>query len=140
MMITFTRRRLRSIHEAIQEGQCITCPVAGDTWDDSELLAVAGTCLAELMCRREFERKETTDEPLRRDLHLPFPRLSARMTKALNYALTVASNITNWCVPFNEDKTYMIEIAYEGPQFQYARVRPGLDSASDDDDSVDDPV
>ena len=137
MQITFTRNRLRSIIEAIDEGRYITCPNEGEaSWDDSELLAVAGTCLAHLMCRREVLQRGTTDEPLQFDLRRPFHRLSARMTKALNYALTAASNILNDCVPDEEDKTYLIEISYEGPEFLYTRVRPD-DAEAEFDEEVD---
>lgn len=138
MMITFTRNRLRSILEAIDHGRYIACPKEGDQWEDSELLAVAGACMSQLMFRRENDQRETTDEPLRCDEHRTFGRLSGRMTAALNYALAVASNITNGCVPCygDDDKTHMIEVTYEGPEFQYLRVRPEAEEGAEPDEAT----
>ncbi|MCG8404580.1 MAG: hypothetical protein MI923_05220 [Phycisphaerales bacterium] len=79
-----------------------------------------------------FKHEQMSDEPLQLDLHRPYHRLSSRLTAALNYALTVASNIINSCVPTDEDKTYMIEVTYEGPHFQYLRVKPDEEESFDE--------
>lgn len=140
MLITFTRNRLRSIIEAIDLGRYIACPKEGEQWEDNELLALAGVCMSQLMFRREDEHRETTDEPLRCDEHRAFGRLSSRMTAALNYALTVASNITNGCVSCSTespDKTYRVEVWYDGPHYQYMKLKASdleSDEVSEDDE------
>ena len=126
MLIKFTRNRLRAIVDALEQGRYITCPAEGKRWEDSEILALAGACMSELMFRREVAQTETTDEPLRFDLHLQYGRLSGRLTTALNYVLEVASAIHNGCVAWNgenDDKTYKIEVFYDHGEFQLFKPR-----------------
>lgn len=126
MIVTFTRNRMRSILDALENGHCITNPQEGQRWEDGDLLALAGTCMAELMFRREAELGDATDEPLSCDVKRTFGRLTGRMTKALNYALAVASNLTNGCISGVNpaDKTYRVEVYYDGPNYEYMRVGP----------------
>ncbi|MCG8405379.1 MAG: hypothetical protein MI923_09295 [Phycisphaerales bacterium] len=121
MIIKFKRSRLRSIIDSLDHGRYITCPREGEEWEDMELLAVAGACMSELMFRRETELMETTDEVLRTDRHLPFERLSSRLSVALDYAICVTSTIRS-CHMWPGDKTYKTEVYYNGSVFKLMKA------------------
>jgi hypothetical protein len=139
MWITFTRNRLKAILESIEEGRYIVCSDEGGKWSDDELLAVAGACMTTLMVRQEIAGSETTDEPLKLDLGLPFRRASTRLRVALNYAIFVTSGINNGCeeedrddddAGANGDKTYKVEVVYDHPKCM-VMYPPGTSSDPD---------
>ena len=118
MLIRFKRSRLRALLDSIHAGRCIPCARNdGEPWSNNDLLALAGTCMAELMVRRELKQIETTEEPLRCHLKQPFGRVSPRMAVALDYVVSIASTITNDCTA-EGDKTYKMEVVYNGPEFE----------------------
>lgn len=132
MLVTFTRKRLIAVLDALSHGTCITAPANGHEWDDSEILAVAGACMSELMFRREVEQDETADEPLRFHSGRNYGQLSGRLSAALNYALGVASNLSCGTLAGKHeapDKTYKVEIRYDMGEF---RVRLPKDEAGVD--------
>lgn len=133
MLITFTRSRLRSIIHSLENNRCITAPETDGYWNDCELLAAAGACLSVVMHRRENDRRGRTDEPLRRDLGLPYYHLSTRMTVAMEYALTAASNLINGCVEPDEEKTYSVKLVYKAGEFQCNRLGEDEDYYEGDD-------
>ena len=127
MLVTFTRKRLMEVIDALENGSCVVAPKIGKQWPDSDILAIAGACMSELMFRREVKLDETTDDPLRFHLHRTYDRLSGRMTAALHYALSVASNIT--CGRLSAgyeavDKTYEVQIEYDHGAFAVRRRLP----------------
>ena len=129
MQIKLTRSRMRAILDALSEGRCICNPgEAGRPWGDSEMLAVAGACLSELMRRREELQAATTDNPLRVDMEWPYARLTARMTRALDFAIEIAGVARDrYRFPSDDkDKAYRMEIVYTRPGFDIVPVKPLL--------------
>ena len=124
MLIQFKRSRLRKILKALNTGRDIPSEEVGKPWEDSELMAVAGVCLAEMMFRRELDQRDTTDEPLLIHLSKPVSRLSRRLEAALNYVVTTASTITNGSngCDVKGDKTFRVEVAYKGPEFECVKA------------------
>ncbi|MCG8409208.1 MAG: hypothetical protein MI923_28735 [Phycisphaerales bacterium] len=135
MLIQFKRSRLKAILDALEHGRHITCQKEERQWDDNELLALAGACMAQMMFRREVEQCETTDEPLQFHLRKPYDQLSSRLTVALNYAMSVASAIDT-CPLAKGDKTYRMEIYYDHAEFHCekpSKKNPDNESPAPDD-------
>jgi hypothetical protein len=117
---------MKVILDAVAEGRCICkSGEAGERWSDSETLAVAGACMAELLRRREETQVATTDEPLRVDMEWPYTRMTKRMETALNFAIQQAC-VARDCYrdpTVDSDKTYRVEIVYTRPGFETVSVK-----------------
>ncbi len=129
MWIQFTRNRLRRILDAIINGRPIASPADGRFWPDSDLLAVAGCCLAEIMRRRDYVNASHTDYHLAGEIERAHGSLSHRLHAAVVYAVNTASNFTNGAIsrsPHAEgdgELAFTVEIRYEKGTF-HPRRRP----------------
>lgn len=130
MWIQFTRNRLRRILDAIINGRPIASPADGRFWPDSDLLAVAGCCLAEIMRRRDYVNASHTDYHLAGENERAHGSLSHRLHAAVVYAVNTASNFTNGAISRSPhaaaddgEMAFTVEIRYEKGSF-HPRRRP----------------
>lgn len=137
MQITLTRSGLKRWIDAIADGACLCNPgPIGTPWSDSDLLGLAGVCMAQLLERREELLADLADEPLRCDTELPYGKLSTRLRHALNFAIQMAGVARDefFDPKHCTDKTYHVEVAYDRDwgRFELARIDDEEDSPEDE--------